>query len=163
MAVDHHYYAHDNRLPKPDDELDGLRDPAMTPAWEWERQHFKATRALAEASSKTAAPGPLGWQSWTAEAACRGEGAEEFYGPHGSGRRWCRRCGVAEVCFWWAVAVETQSGEFFGIWGDASPAVRRQVAGLVGAGGARARLKDALAEWSEQASAIGEVQSRQAG
>jgi hypothetical protein len=89
--------------------------------------------------------------AWMADAACRGVGAAEFFGPGASGWRWCRRCAVAECCFWWAILTESETGYRFGIWGGATPAVRAKVAGVVGTAWARDRLADALAQWTSPA------------
>jgi hypothetical protein len=97
------------------------------------------------AGARSAAPG------WMTDAACRGVGIGEFFAPDGRGRRWCRCCPVAECCFWWAMVTEWETGFRFGIWGGATPAVRAQVAGVVGGVGARDRLADALAQWAERA------------
>lgn len=93
---------------------------------------------------------PLAWQGWMADAACRGVGFDELFGAGAGGRRWCRRPPVVEVCFWWAVLAECNAGYHFGIWGGASPGVRKQVGQVAGIGWARARLLDALEDWAQQ-------------
>lgn len=124
---------------------------------------MEADRLLGGTSAGVGAPGPLEWRDWTAEGACRGIEVEEFYGLHAGGRRWCGRCPVRECCFWWALVVEAGTGEFFGIWGDASPAVREKVAKVVGIAAARARLVDALSQWAAGSSAVVGVGGRKAG
>lgn len=97
-----------------------------------------------------AASGPdaLAWTGWMAGAACRGAGAEEFFGPAARGARWCGRCPVVDCCFWWAVVAESEAGWCFGIWGGATPAVRAKVVSVVGVAWARDRLAEAVARWA---------------
>lgn len=82
-----------------------------------------------------------------------GVGPAEFFGEGARGERWCRRCPVIELCFWWAVVAEAAVGLHFGIWGGAGPAVRQQVLAVTGAGPARACLDVALSEWAQRRSA----------
>ena len=95
-------------------------------------------------------PADWQWWAWTAHAACRGVGPDEFFGAGGRGRRRCRVCPVVEVCFWWAVVAESDLGYRFGIWGGAPPAVRANVARVTGVDYARARLAAAVAEWAQE-------------
>lgn len=97
------------------------------------------------------APDALG-RAWMNDAACRGVGAADFFGPTAGGGRWCRRCPVVECCFWWAVVVEWDSGYRFGIWGGATPALRDRVGAVAGVGYARARLVQARREWAHAGS-----------
>ena len=100
--------------------------------------------------------------SWMSDAACGGVGAGEFFDSRPTGRRRCRRCPVAECCFWWAVVTEpAEAGMRFGIWGGATPAVRAKVAAVVGMTVARDRLAEALAQWAVRAGASG--RERRAG
>jgi hypothetical protein len=55
---------------------------------------------------------------------------------------------VAEVCFWWAVTVESDLGYRFGIWGGTHPAVRARIAWVTGIDYARARFVAAAMQWS---------------
>jgi len=120
-----------------------------------------AGRPAGKVDSSCAAPSEAGWWAWMDDAACRGVGVEEFFGAAAHGGRWCRRCPVVEVCFWWAMVVEADAGYHFGIWGGASPAVRARVAAVVGVGWARARLVEARCEWEQLAA--GRESKRRAG
>jgi hypothetical protein len=96
-------------------------------------------------------PADSRWWAWTADAACRGVGPDEFFGAGGRGRRRCRVISpVVEVCFWWALVAESDLGYRFGIWGGASPAVRANVAWVTGVDYARARFAAAAAEWAPE-------------
>jgi len=90
--------------------------------------------------------------TWRDQAACRGVEVAEFFGGRRARARGvarCRVCPVAEVCFWFAVVTEAETGYRFGIWGGASPAVRAQVAWVTGSDHARVRLSTVLAEWAQ--------------
>jgi hypothetical protein len=107
---------------------------------------------------KAGAPDAPGGRAWSDDAACRGMGTSEFFGTAARGQRWCRRCPVLECCFWWAIVAESDAAYRFGIWGGATPALRDQVAGVTGAGYARARLAAAARQW-----AAGSTAQRRAG
>jgi Transcription factor WhiB len=117
----------------------------------------EAGRSPLAVDDKTGAPDP----AWSDDAACRGVGAEEFFGATARGERWCRRCPVVEVCFWSAMVAESDAGYRFGVWGGATPAVRARVAAVTGVGWARDRLVEAQREWAQRAS--GQETQRRAG
>jgi hypothetical protein len=81
---------------------------------------------------------PTGWRDL---AACHGLGPVPFYGSGSeAARRCCRRCEVDEICFWFAMATEEEAGYRFGVWAGTTPAVRAQVATVIGTGFAQRRF-----------------------
>jgi hypothetical protein len=110
--------------------------------------------------------GDDGWQNapgarwWIDQAACRGLGPQEFFGPSAGGVRWCRRCPVIDCCFWTAMVAEFEDGLRFGIWGGATPATRERVAAVVGSVWARTRLDQALGHWAAANDVSGEPYRR---
>jgi hypothetical protein len=87
---------------------------------------------------------------WMEHAACRGVGASEFFGTAAApGRERCRRCPVIDTCFWWAIVAESDLGYRCGIWGGATPAVRAQVAWVIGVDHARSRFTASAAQWAQ--------------
>jgi hypothetical protein len=88
---------------------------------------------------------PLDQAKWRDLAACKGSGPSVFFGPSTAGARArCRRCVVQEICFWYALATEEESGYRFGVWGATTPALRRHIAALIGDGYAWRRLNELL-------------------
>lgn len=125
----------------------------MTAAWITKERRARAPSAPAGSAASPGAPRrPLeaASSSWMADAACKGIGPGEFFDRGGRGEKWCRRCEVADCCFWWATALEAEIGgsrDRFGIWGGATPAKRRLVTGVVGTAIAPSRLGEAIEGW----------------
>jgi hypothetical protein len=74
-------------------------------------------------------------------------GPTRFFARSASGARSiCDRCRVEELCFWFAMANEERAGYRYGVWGRTTPAVREQIAVIVGRGYAVRRLRALLVE-----------------
>jgi len=87
--------------------------------------------------------------SWRDLAACRGEGQATFFGPGSERARGrCVGCPVDEVCFWYAMASEEETGHRSGVWGRTTAAQRVRIARLIGPGYARRRLELVAADRS---------------
>ena len=84
---------------------------------------------------------PIDQANWRDAAACKGAGPAVFFGTSPRAAKVsCRRCAVQEICFWYALATEEEAGYRFGVWGATTPALRHEIASLVGPGYARRRL-----------------------
>lgn len=106
-----------------------------------------AQRAVG-AEAIAARPAGLASTSWTELAACRQMGHSRFFAQSSSAARSiCARCGVDEICFWFAMAHEEQVGYRSGVWGHTTPAMRKEIAALIGPGYAQRRLAAVLARW----------------
>jgi hypothetical protein len=151
VAIDHHEYAHDSGPRVAFDDRDGrslFEASAMNPAVVPADRQTEARRSPRLVGAESVAPDEAE-REWMEHAVCRGVGAAEFFDASGRGRRRCRVCPVAEVCFWWAIVAESDLGYRFGVWGGASPAVRAQVARVTGIDYARARFAAAAGEWAQ--------------
>lgn len=84
---------------------------------------------------------PIDQAKWRDAAACKGVGPAVFFqtSPRAA-KLSCRRCAVQEICFWYALATEEDTGYRFGVWGAKTPGLRGEIASLVGPGYARLRL-----------------------